>query len=71
MIKFIIIIFMISTVYPCAVCYGAPDHPVTQGINNAIMFLLFIVSFVLTCIASSIYMLMKRTKALEIKRSNK
>jgi hypothetical protein len=62
---------MISTVYPCAVCYGAPDHPVTQGINNAIMFLLFIVSFVLTCIASSIYMLMKRTKALEIKRSNK
>tara|TARA_B110000438_G_scaffold249693_1_gene253106 strand:- start:530 stop:745 length:216 start_codon:yes stop_codon:yes gene_type:complete len=71
MIKLITIFFLISAVYPCAVCYGAPDHPVTQGINNAIMFLLFIVSFVLTCIASSIYILMKRTKALEIKRSNK
>tara|TARA_B100001142_G_C13834273_1_gene461703 strand:+ start:48 stop:263 length:216 start_codon:yes stop_codon:yes gene_type:complete len=71
MTKLVILISLISAVFPCAVCYGAPDHPVTQGINNAIMFLLFIVSFVLTCIASSIYILMKRTKALEIKRSNK
>lgn len=71
MIKLILTIFFLSTIYPCAVCYGAPDHPVTQGMNNAIMFLLFVISFVLTCIASSIYILMKRTKAIELKRSNK
>ncbi len=69
--RLIIISLLITTVYPCAVCYGAPDHPVTQGMNNAIMFLLFVVAFVLSCIGASMYVLIKRTKALEIKRSDK
>ena len=69
--KLIIIALLITAVYPCAVCYGAPDHPVTQGMNNAIMFLLFVVAFVLSCIGVSMYILIKRTKALEIKRSDK
>ena len=71
MYRLFLIIIFISSIYPCAVCYGAPDHPVTQGMNNAILFLLFIVVFVLSCIAGSILILMKRTKAIEIKRSNK
>tara|TARA_Y100001970_G_scaffold41940_1_gene52103 strand:- start:7229 stop:7405 length:177 start_codon:yes stop_codon:yes gene_type:complete len=58
-------------VYPCAVCYGAPDHPVTQGMNNAVLFLLFIIVFVLSCVAGSIIILMKRAKLAEIKRSSK
>tara|TARA_Y100000590_G_C15432430_1_gene905718 strand:- start:210 stop:464 length:255 start_codon:yes stop_codon:yes gene_type:complete len=68
---FIIIAMLLTTVYPCAVCYGAPDHPVTQGMNNAVMFLLFVVAFVLSCIGASMYVLIKRAKALEIKRSDK
>ena len=71
MYRLFLIIIFISSIYPCAVCYGAPDHPVTQGMNNAILFLLFIVAFVLSCIAGSILILMKRTKAIEIKRSDK
>ena len=69
--RLILLLMLISNIYPCAVCYGAPDHPVTQGMNNAILFLLFIVAFVLSCIAGSILILMKRTKTIEIKRSNK
>ena len=71
MYRVILIITLISSLYPCAVCYWAPDHPVTQGMNNAILFLLFIVAFVLSCVVGSILILMKRTKAIEIKRSNK
>lgn len=67
----ILLIVLISSLYPCAVCYGAPDHPVTQGMNNGILFLLFIVAFVLSSIAGSIIVLMKRAKSLEIKRSSK
>ena len=62
-------LILISSIYPCAVCYGAPDHPVTEGMNNAIMFLLFITSFVLLCIGTSIFMLIKKTKKVELTRS--
>jgi hypothetical protein len=67
----ILLSILISTLYPCAVCYGAPDHPVTQGMNNAVLFLLFIIVFVLSCVAGSIIILMKRAKVVEIKRSSK
>tara|TARA_B100000959_G_C14569662_1_gene455282 strand:+ start:145 stop:306 length:162 start_codon:yes stop_codon:yes gene_type:complete len=53
------------------VCYGAPDHPVTEGMNNAVIFLLSTITFVLSCIGASMFILIKRTKAIEIKRSNK
>ena len=69
--RLILLLILISNLYPCAVCYGAPDHPVTQGMNNAILFLLFIVTFVLLCIVASILVLMKRAKVVEIKRSPK
>ena len=67
----ILLLILISALHPCAVCYGAPDHPVTQGMNNAVLFLLFIIAFVLSCIGASMFILIKRTKAIEIKRSNK
>ena len=69
MYKLIIAIVLLSFSYPCAVCYGAPEHPVTHGMNNAVIFLLFTIVFVLSCIAASIIILMKRNKAIEIKRS--
>ena len=69
MYRIILIITLISTLYPCAVCYGAPDHPVTQGMNNAVIFLLFTIVFVLSCIGGSIFVLIKRSKAIELRRS--
>ena len=30
----------------CAVCYGAPESPMTTGMNNAIFFLLAVVAVV-------------------------
>ncbi|MBI45318.1 MAG: hypothetical protein CMG66_04040 [Candidatus Marinimicrobia bacterium] len=71
MYKVLFINLFFSFLYPCAVCYGAPDHPVTEGINNAIMFLLATITFVLLCIVGSIFTLMKRARAVEIKRSSK
>ena len=67
----ILLSILISSLYPCAVCYGAPDHPVTQGMNNAVLFLLFVIVFVLSCVAGSIIILMRRAKIVEIKRSSK
>ena len=67
--KLVYILLMLSSIYPCAVCYGAPDHPVTQGMNNAVMFLLLTIIFVLSCIGASILILIKKAKAVEIKRS--
>ena len=69
MFRLIITLILFSFLYPCAVCYGAPDHPVTHGMNNAVIFLLFTIVFVLSCIAASILILIKRTKTIEIKRS--
>ena len=71
MSKFFLIIILISSLYPCAVCYGVPDHPVTEGMNNAVIFLLSTITFVLSCIGASMFILIKRTKAVEIKRSSK
>ena len=34
----IMIVFSLNILQACAVCYGAPDHPVTQGLNKAILF---------------------------------
>ena len=68
--KVFYIFLLLSSIYPCAVCYGAPEHPVTQGMNNAIIFLLLTIVFVLSCIGGSILILIRRAKAVEIQRSS-
>jgi len=50
----------------CAVCYGAPDDPITQSLNKAILFMLFVIVFVLSCIIYSIYTLIKRSNNIQI-----
>ena len=67
--RYFYLLILINSIYPCAVCYGAPDHPVTQGMNDAIIFLLFTIVFVLSCIGASIFVLVKRSKAIELRRS--
>jgi len=65
--KFYIILLIITfnILSACAVCYGAPDHPVTQGLNKAILFLLGTIVFVLSCIMYSIFVLIKRSKNVQ------
>ena len=68
----ILLLILISALYPCAGCgCGTGEPPVTQGMNNAVIFLLSTITFVLSCIGASMFILIKRTKAIEIKRSNK
>ena len=57
---FFYILIFINTLIPCAVCYGAPDDPVTLGVNKAILFLLFVIAFVLSCILYGIMSIVKR-----------
>ena len=62
---FLIFIFLINLLSACAVCYGAPDHPVTQGLNKAILFLLGTITFILSCIIYGIFSLIKRSKNIQ------
>ena len=64
--KYIILFFLICNfMQACAVCFGAPDDPVTIGMNNAILFLLCTILFVLGCILYSIVRLVKNSKNIE------
>ncbi len=49
---------------PCAVCYGATDDPMAIGMNNAILFLLGVISFILLSIIGAIIHFYKRSKSL-------
>ena len=59
-------VIIINIVSACAVCYGAPDDPVTMGMNKAILFLLLTIVFVLSCIFYGIVSLIRRTNQIEI-----
>ena len=48
----------------CAVCFGAQDSPMTDGMNKAIMFLLFVISFVLMGVISVIVFFYRRSKLI-------
>ena len=59
------ILFLPHIIHACAVCYGAPDDPITQSLNKAILFLLFVIIFVLSCIMYSIFVLIKRSSNVQ------
>ena len=65
MIKYFIIILFANTLNACAVCYGAPDDPITQRLNKAMLFMLGTVFFVLSCIIYSIFSLIKRNNNIQ------
>ena len=46
----------------CAVCFGAQDSPMTDGMNKAVMFLLFVIGFVLMGVISVIIFFYRRSK---------
>ena len=61
--KFISIIILLSNVvFPCAVCYGNPESPMSHGMNMGVLTLLGFISFVLCAVAYSIISISIRTK---------
>ena len=62
--KLLSIIFSLipGALFPCAVCYGNPEAPMTHGMNMGVLTLLGFISFVLLIIAFSIITLSIRTK---------
>ena len=61
-LSFIISIDILSA---CAVCYGAPDDPLTKSLNAAILFLMLTIFFVLSCIIYGIISLIKKSNKIE------
>ncbi len=62
--QYILFFMFINVILPCAVCYGATDEPMAIGMNNAIFFLLGIISFILLSIIGAIFHFYKRSKTL-------
>ena len=61
--KFISIIILLSNViFPCAVCYGNPESPMSHGMNMGVLTLLGFIGFVLCVVAYSIITISIRTK---------
>ncbi len=66
LLNVILAIFFPNYLIACAVCYGAPEDPITQSLNTAMLFMLGTVFFVLSCIVYSIFTLIKRNKNIQI-----
>ena len=58
------LIFLINVVYPCAVCYGDADSPMSHGMNMGILTLLGIITFVLFMVGLSILSIYTKSKKL-------
>ncbi len=54
----------------CAVCYGAPDAPMTTGMNHAIFFLLAIVGVVQVGFVALFVNIIRRSRAWRNRKSN-
>ena len=59
----IILLFIIpSKIHACAVCYGAPDDPMTKGMDMAIIFLLSTIGSILMGIIAFVIYFVRRSK---------
>ena len=54
----------INIILPCAVCYVPNDTPLAQGVNNAVLFLLGTIIFILLNIIGTIFYFYHRSKNL-------
>ena len=61
---YILFFIFMNIILPCAVCYGATDDPMAEGMNNAVLFLLGVISFILLSIIGSIFHLYRKSKIL-------
>ena len=61
--KFILIsLLFINSLLACSVCYGSPDEPAVKAAQVGILFLLGVISFVLSCFALFMYNLNKKSQ---------
>ncbi len=62
---FYFILIIPSSLSACSVCFGDPDSPMVQGMNDAILFLLCVTALVLSSIGYMIYNIRKRIIMIE------
>ena len=66
LIKSIIILtFLSSSLFPCAVCYGNPESPMSHGMNMGVLTLMGFIGFILCVIVYSIITIAIRTKTIK------
>ena len=58
----ILIALIPGYVFPCAVCYGNPESPMTHGMNMGVLTLMGFIGFILCIIVYSIISISIRTK---------
>ena len=58
------ILFFVNTLSACAVCYGAPDDPVSKSLNYSIIVLLGFIGTVLLGLILSILSIRNKNKAI-------
>ena len=69
LVKFISIIILFSSIlYPCAVCYGNPESPMSHGMNMGVLTLLGFIGFILFMVLFSIFSISIRTKKILIQK---
>ena len=69
LVKYITIIILSSSVlFPCAVCYGNPESPMTHGMNMGVLTLMGFIIFILCVIVYSIITISIRTNKLIINK---
>ena len=57
---------LFSSLFPCAVCYGNPESPMSHGMNMGVLTLMGFIGFILCIIAYSIISISQKTKILKI-----
>ena len=61
----IILTIMPRLLFPCAVCYGNPESPMSHGMNMGVLTLMGFIFFVLVIIIYSIVSISIRTKNIK------
>ena len=65
LVRFITIIILFpSILFPCAVCYGNPESPMSHGMSMGVLTLMGFIGFILFVILFSIFSISNRTKNL-------
>ena len=62
----VLILCLINLAYPCAVCYGNPESPLSHGMNKGVLTLMGCIIFILMIILYSIISMAIRTKKINI-----
>ena len=60
----VILVLFPEILKACAVCFGAQNSPMTDGMNKAIIFLLFMITSVLLGIISVVIFFYRRSKLI-------